>query len=346
MDPFTTPIRRIKNTGDLSKRILKKQQLLNLISSIDFDHVSISVEYSTSNDENDIEVFFNEICSALSRALIKQSPPKSTPRKLLKRNVDLSSFETRDIDSPLKSKSTYTAKSTTGRATKTSIKVYTSSDDTQNIATTSTDPESTPFNLPPIDEDTILEQMCQVQPWNTVEGLKEALPHDPVERDYRLRMYADIIPYLSDCMSLSCCLLINIAKPSSSGQVALQERSSVPDGLFGPDPLPDIDPKDMELFEAAAREEKDVNPKLFTCIDVTRKVTHNLPFVKIIGNFQSIQTVDGPFRGRKEFDCKALYDTAAEWSIVCAESYGVNLETGVKQVIVLSFCIDPPLLLH
>jgi hypothetical protein len=279
MDHFATPIRHIKSTGDLSKRIIKKQQLLNLISSIDFDHVAISVVYSTSNDENDIEVFFNEICSALSRVLIKQSPPKSTPRKLLKRNVDLSSSGTRDIDSPLKSKSTYIAKSTTDRATKTAIKGYTSNDDTQNIATTSTNPKSTPFNLPPIDEDIIIEQMCQVQPWNTVEGLKEGLPHDPVERDYRLRLYADIIPYLSDCMSLSCCLLINIAKASSSGHVAFQERFTVPGSLFGPDRLPDIDPKDMELFEAAAREEKDVNPKLFTCIDVTRKVTHDLPFV-------------------------------------------------------------------
>ena len=205
MDPFATPVRRSTKASHSSTRILKKQQLLNLIQSIDFDHVLISDEYSASNNEDDIAVFFTEVCSALSRVLIKQSPPKSTPRKLLERNIDLSSFETREIESPLKSKSIYSAKPTTGKSTKPIIKVYSSSDDSQNIVKytplhTSNAPDSassTAFIYPPIDEDTIIEQFCQVQPWYTAEGVKKELPQDSSERDQRLRMYADVIPYFS-----------------------------------------------------------------------------------------------------------------------------------------------------
>jgi len=68
----------------------------------------------------------------------------------------------------------------------------------------------------------------------------------------------------------------------------------------------------MELFEAAAREEKEIKPKLFTCVNVTRKVTHNLPFVRIHGDFISLQDNERAFSGRQDFDCMALYDTGVE----------------------------------
>ena len=208
MDPFATPVRRSTKAGHSSPRILKKQQLLNLIQSIDFDHVLISDEHSASNNENDIAIFFIEICSALSRELIKQSPPKSTPRKLLERNIDLSYFETHEIKSPLKSKSIYSFKPTTDKSTKSIMKLYSSNDDSQNVVKytplqTSNAPDSassTAFVYPPIDKDTIIEQLCQVQPWYTAEGVKKELPQDPFERDQRLRMYADVIPYFSRCM--------------------------------------------------------------------------------------------------------------------------------------------------
>ena len=77
---------------------------------------------------------------------------------------------------------------------------------------TSNDPDSassTAFVYPPIDEDTIIEQLCQFQPWYTVEGVKKALPQDPFERDQRLRMYADVIPYFSRCMFRSRSLFSN-----------------------------------------------------------------------------------------------------------------------------------------
>src|SRR5438045_2099641 len=121
MDPFTT-FRRSTSADHSLSWILKKQQLLNLIHSIDFDHILISDEHSASNNENDIAIFFIEICSALSRKLIKQSPPKSTPRKLLERNIDLSYFETHEIESPLKSKSIYCSKPTTDKFTKSIMK--------------------------------------------------------------------------------------------------------------------------------------------------------------------------------------------------------------------------------
>ena len=68
-------------------------------------------------------------------------------------------------------------------------------------------------------------------------------------------------------------------------------------------------------------------------MNVTRKVTHNLPFVRIHGYFISPQSEKGPFRGGQDFDCMALYDTGAAWTIVCAESYGVELQSGVSQAL-------------
>jgi len=223
----------------------------------------------------------------LSRVLIEQSPPKSTPRRLLERNIDLSSFETREIESPLKSKSIYSAKPTTGKSTKPIIKVYSSSDDSQNVVKytplhTSNAPDSATsaaFIYPSIDEDTIIEQFCQVQPWYTAEGVKKELP-DPSERDQRLRMYADFIPYFSRCMFLSRSLSSNYIAQASASEQTHKVHSNVSENIpFDRKPLPDIDPKDMELFEAAISEEKEIKPKLFTCMNVTRKVTHNLPFV-------------------------------------------------------------------
>jgi hypothetical protein len=207
MDPFATPVRRSRSAGHSSPRMLKKQQLLSLIQSIDFDHLLISDEYSASNNEGDIAIFFTEVCSALSKVLIKQSPPKSTPRKLLERNIDLSSLETPEMESPLKSKSTYSAKPTTGKSTK----LYLSGDDSQDVVKytplpTSDAPDSassTAFIYPPLDEDTIVKQFCEVQPWYTAEGVKKELPQDPSERYQRLRMYADVVPYFSQCMFLS-----------------------------------------------------------------------------------------------------------------------------------------------
>jgi hypothetical protein len=32
-----------------------------------------------------------------------------------------------------------------------------------------------------------------------------------------------------------------------------------------------------------------------------------------------------------------LYDTGAEWTIVCAESYGVELQNSASQVLVIKF---------
>ena len=61
-----------------------------------------------------------------------------------------------------------------------------------------------------------------------------------------------------------------------------------------------------------------------------RKVTHNLPFVRIHGYFISLQGENGPFRGHQDFDCMALYDTGAD-------SYGVELKSGVSCALVIKF---------
>ena len=68
---------------------------------------------------------------------------------------------------------------------------------------------------------------------------------------------------LNVCSLVVHCLLINIAQASASKQ-AHKVHSTVSENiLFDQKPLPDIDPKDMELFEAAIREGKEIKPKLF-----------------------------------------------------------------------------------
>jgi hypothetical protein len=145
------------------------------------------------------------------------------------------------------------------------------------------------------------------------------------------------LTFLNVCSLVVHCLLINIAQASASEKPYKIHSNIVENIPFHRKPLLDIDPKDMELFEAVIREEKEIKPKLFTCMNVTRKATHNLPFVRIRGYFISPQSDEGPFCGRQDFDCMALYDTGAEWTVVCAESYGVKLQSGVSQALVINF---------
>ena len=87
------------------------------------------------------------------------------------------------------------------------------------------------------------------------------------------------LTFLDVCSIAVHCLLINIAQASTSEQTHRVHSNVCENIPLDRKPLPDIDPKDMELFEVATREAKEIRPKLFTCVNVTRKVTHNLPFV-------------------------------------------------------------------
>ena len=76
---------------------------------------------------------------------------------------------------------------------------------------------------------------------------------------------------LDVCSLVVHCLLINIAQASASEQTN-KVHSNVSENIpFDRKPLPDIDPKDMRLFEATIREEKEIKPKLFTCMNVVGK---------------------------------------------------------------------------
>jgi hypothetical protein len=113
-------------------------------------------------------------------------------------------------------------------------------------------------------------------------------------------MQISFLTFLDVCSVVVHCFLINIAQASTSEQTRQVHSANISENIpLDGKPLPDIDPKDMELFEAAAREAKEIiEPKLLTGANVTRKVTHNLPSVRIRGDFGSLQSDKGPFCGR------------------------------------------------
>jgi hypothetical protein len=81
-------------------------------------------------------------------------------------------------------------------------------------------------------------------------------------------MYADVIPYLSRCIFLSRSLFSNNIAQASASEQTHKVHSNVSENIpFDQKPLSDIDPKEMELFEAAIREEKEIKPKLFKCME-------------------------------------------------------------------------------
>lgn len=59
---------------------VSKSQLINFITSVDFNVVTIPKEFAISPDETDFQPLVDP---ALGQMIIHSSPPKSTPRKLL-----------------------------------------------------------------------------------------------------------------------------------------------------------------------------------------------------------------------------------------------------------------------
>ena len=67
------------------------------------------------------------------------------------------------------------------------------------------------------------------------------------------------------------------------------------------------------------------------------KETLKLLFVPIIGSVRSVTNDVGSFQGRHDFATLALWDTGVEWSYFTADLFGVVMEPGTRQRVIIAF---------
>ena len=83
MDLFATPER--SKASDISQwQIFSKEDVITFLKSIDFPAISVPRRYTTSSDEDSLGPFLQFFFAELSKAIFKSSPPKTSPKKLLK----------------------------------------------------------------------------------------------------------------------------------------------------------------------------------------------------------------------------------------------------------------------
>ena len=84
---------RVPNEG--MKRF-HKQEVIYFIESMFFEYIQVPIETTTSSDENLTVAFIQTFCDALADSLVKASPSKSSPKKLVERIKSL------QMDTPTK----------------------------------------------------------------------------------------------------------------------------------------------------------------------------------------------------------------------------------------------------
>ena len=85
MDPFITlPLRRYRVPNEGMKRF-HKQEVIYFVESMSFEFIQIPIEMTTSADQDLTVAFIQAFCDALADSLVKASPPKSSPEKLVER---------------------------------------------------------------------------------------------------------------------------------------------------------------------------------------------------------------------------------------------------------------------
>jgi hypothetical protein len=81
MDPFQTPVRKSRFVPRNHR--ISKSEFINLLTSLDFDEVTVPEEFADSQNEADFQPFVESLVISLGQTIIRNSPPKSTPGKLL-----------------------------------------------------------------------------------------------------------------------------------------------------------------------------------------------------------------------------------------------------------------------
>src|SRR5436190_22542804 len=96
MDPFTTPIKR--STLHEGRHVFTKAEVMDFIDSFDFPDIEITSEVGMSGDEVKSEPFVKSFFEALAAVILKRSPPKMSPKKLIEKMHEI------EYESPLRSK--------------------------------------------------------------------------------------------------------------------------------------------------------------------------------------------------------------------------------------------------
>ena len=86
MDPFLTPRPRRRHFHPKIKDF-SKADVLNIISSFDFTSISVPFEEAALSDEITTSEFLASFFSSLSETVIKNSPPKISPKKIIERTL-------------------------------------------------------------------------------------------------------------------------------------------------------------------------------------------------------------------------------------------------------------------
>src|SRR5436189_4561059 len=73
-----------------------KQEVIYFIESMSFQYIQRPIETATSHDEDLTVAFIQAFCDALADSLVKASPSKSSPKKLVER------IKSPQIDTPTK----------------------------------------------------------------------------------------------------------------------------------------------------------------------------------------------------------------------------------------------------
>src|SRR5436189_2259636 len=103
MDPFRTPpLLPLSLPSGTSYIQLSKHAILQLIDNIPFQEVSVPKSLVNDDPESIVD-FFTEFGLALVDALLKNSPKKASPRKVLHRQFPLQSVLT-EPDTPTRAR--------------------------------------------------------------------------------------------------------------------------------------------------------------------------------------------------------------------------------------------------
>jgi hypothetical protein len=83
MDPFMTSSPRKYRIPKNGMKHFYKQEIIYFIESMSFEYIQVPIDMTTSTDEDLTVAFIQAFCDALADSLVKASPSKSTPKKLV-----------------------------------------------------------------------------------------------------------------------------------------------------------------------------------------------------------------------------------------------------------------------
>jgi hypothetical protein len=346
VDPFSTPIRATPfraTPPDTKSSIMTKSQVIELIDSIEFTYVPVPSDYVNSDQAIDLEKFLKEMCLSLSGILLKNSPPKTSPKKLLNR-IGSSS---RDDDTPTKivprrnDLESYVHLDTDiSDAPPTLVQRLRKLRSVQPISDGNTSSKemlrsSDQVGIPSPQHDRFLtragpsaiEASDIISLENAGGSAIEDIPVNVVTK-----MGQEIARIMSSHRTGSSTLNHNSLLTITARVIAADPGLRVLDYA----PVDDIPERVLSKVrsEIAQIVETAKPPYVLTAI---QKTGTKLPFVEIRGMVKSLTESTGPFEGVTNFVVNALWDSAAEVSMIAAESLSVEMSVGQKQGVVYAF---------